>query len=78
MYKAFNKVRGEYVAIKKAKGFAPDEALRLESAMLKNCNSRYIVRFIDAFQNGDEFWVGTDGILDGVDCNGVLPLWITP
>lgn len=78
MYKAFSKVDGEYVAIKKANLTVPDEMLRSESAMLKDCNSKYVVRYIDAFQNGDEFWVGADGVLDGVDCNGVLPLWITP
>ena len=77
VYKAFSKVDGDYVAIKKAKGLTPNETLRSESAMLKDCNSKYVVRYIDAFQNGDEFWVGTDGVLDGVDCNGVLPLWIT-
>lgn len=77
MYKAFSKVDGDYVAIKKAKGLTPNVMLRLESAILKECNSKYVVRYIDAFQNGSEFWVGTDGVLDGVDCNGVLPLWIT-
>ena len=76
MYKAFSKVNGEYVAIKKANLTVSDEELRSESAMLKDCNSSYIVRYFDAFQNGNEFWVGTDGALDGVDCNGVLPLWI--
>ena len=74
MYKAFSKVDGDYVAIKKANLTVSDEELRSESAILKDCNSKYVVRYIDAFQNGSEFWVGADGVLDRVDCNGVLPL----
>ena len=77
MYKAFSKADGDYVAIKKANLTVSDEELRSESVMLKDCNSKYVVRYIGSFQNGNEFWVGTDGVLDGVDCNGVLPLWIT-
>lgn len=59
VFKAFNTVSNDYVAVKKVKGNMNDAGQPSESNLLKECNSKYIVRYQDVVQHGEEIWVCT-------------------
>ena len=59
MFQALDKKGNDYVAIKKTRIVNSNTTVQSESELLKNCSSKYIVRYFDVLQNGKELWVGT-------------------
>ena len=54
---ALDKTSNELVAVKKTKIIAtPDEVMK-ESRILKECKSKFIVRYFDVVKQMSEFWV---------------------
>ena len=58
VYVAKNKKSDELVAIKKVKLVAYNEKIEKESELLKECQSRHIVRYYDVLRRESELWVG--------------------
>ena len=77
VYKAFDKGSGVYVAVKKTRLQKSDAELRSKSELLMSCNSPFIVRYNGVIRNGNELWVKFGRRGDGIDCYGILSLWIT-
>ena len=77
VYKAVDEMSSDYVAMKRMKNAVNTVQLQAESSLLKECNSKYIVRYYSAISKGNEYWVWFCVVVDGIDCNGVLPLWIS-
>ena len=57
MFKAVDEMSSDYVALKKMKKALNTAQLQSESALLKECNSKFIVRYITMIPNGNEYWV---------------------
>ena len=47
----------DYVALKRIKMVVSSSQLQSESALLKECNSKYIVRYYGIVSNRNENWV---------------------
>ena len=47
----------DYVALKRIKMVVSSSQLQSETALLKECNSKFIVRYITMIANGNEYWV---------------------
>ena len=58
MFVALDKSSNDLVAIKRVKMMMEDEEIASESELLKECQSRYIVRYYDAIRRKGELWVG--------------------
>ena len=58
VYVAKNKKSNELVAIKKVELVAYDKKIDRELKLLKECKSRYIVRYYDVLKRKSELWVG--------------------
>ena len=58
VFKALNNISHDLVAIKKVKLLSDDKRIEKESELLKECQSRYIVRYYDVMQREREMWVG--------------------
>ena len=58
MFVALDKSSNDLVAIKRVKMLMEDEEIASESELLKECQSRYIVRYYDVIRRGGELWVG--------------------
>ena len=57
VFLALDKTSNELVAVKKTKIIAtPDEVMK-ESRILKDCKSKFIVRYFDVVKQMSEFWV---------------------
>lgn len=57
VFLALDKTSNELVAVKKTKIIAtPDEVMK-ESRILKECKSKFIVRYFDVVKQTSEFWV---------------------
>ena len=57
VFLALDKTSNELVAVKKTKIIAtPDEVMK-ESRILKECKSKFIVRYFDVVKQMGEFWV---------------------
>ena len=57
VFLALDKTSNELVAIKKTKIIAtPDEVMK-ESRILKECKSKFIVRYFDVVEQTNELWV---------------------
>ena len=57
VFLALDETSNELVAIKKTKIIAtPDEVMK-ESRILKECKSKFIVRYFDVVKQTNEFWV---------------------
>ena len=54
---ALDKKSNDLVAIKRVKMVMEDEEIASESKLLKECQSRYIVRYYDVMRRGGELWV---------------------
>ena len=75
MYVALDKASNDYVAVKRVQMEVDESTVQNESRMLKECGSKYIVRYFDLVKVGNEVWVRLIAVrLNGVDCDGVLPL----
>ena len=58
MFVALDKSSNDLVAIKRVKMMMDDSKIASESELLKECQSRYIVRYYDVLRRGGELWVG--------------------
>ena len=58
MFVALDKSSNDLVAIKRVKMMMEDGQIASESELLKECQSRYIVRYYDVMQREREMWVG--------------------
>ena len=55
---ALDKSSNDLVAIKRVKMMMDDSEIASESELLKECQSRYIVRYYDVIRREGELWVG--------------------
>ena len=53
-----DKSSNDLVAIKRVKMMMDDSKIASESELLKECQSRYIVRYYDVMRMESELWVG--------------------
>ena len=58
VFAALDKKSNDLVAIKRVKMVMEDDQIKSESKLLKECQSRYIVRYYDAIRRKGELWVG--------------------
>ena len=58
VFLAKDKESSSLVAIKRVKMMMDDGQIASESELLKECQSRYIVRYYDVMQREREMWVG--------------------
>lgn len=54
---ALDKTSSDYVAIKKVRMNGNEDKIKSESRLLKECQSRYIVRYYDVLTGENELWV---------------------
>ena len=73
MYLARDKTLNDLVAIKKVRILVGNETFENESQMLKECISRYIVRYYGMIRKPNELWVWVVALSNGADYHGVLP-----
>ena len=57
VYVALDKKSNDLVAIKRVKMVMEDDQIASESKLLKECQSRYIVRYYDVMRMESELWV---------------------
>ena len=57
VFVALDKKSNDLVAIKKVKPLLNEDKLENEWKLLKECQSRYIVRYYDVLRRDGEFWV---------------------
>ena len=57
MFVALDKTSNDLVAIKRVKMVMEDDQIASESKLLKECQSRYIVRYYDVMRMDSELWV---------------------
>ena len=58
VFVAQDKKSNDLVAIKRLKPIGNGNAIETELELLKECQSRYIVRYYDAIRRKGELWVG--------------------
>ena len=57
VFAALDKKSNDLVAIKRVKMVMEDDQIASESKLLKECQSRYIVRYYDVLRREGELWV---------------------
>mgnify|MGYP000006477429 CR=1 FL=1 len=57
VFVALDKSSNDLVAIKRVKMVMEDDQIASESKLLKECQSRYIVRYYDVMRMESELWV---------------------
>ena len=57
MFKAVENKSHDYVALKRIKMVGSSSQLQTETVLLKECNSKFIVRYITMIPNESEYWV---------------------
>ena len=57
MFVALDKTSNDLVAIKRVKMVMEDDQIASESKLLKECQSRYIVRYHSVLRMESELWV---------------------
>ena len=57
VFVALDKSSNDLVAIKRVKMVMEDDQIASESKLLKECQSRYIVRYYDVMRMDSELWV---------------------
>ena len=57
MFVAVDKTLNDLVVIKKVRTLMNGGSIESESQLLKECHSRYIVRYYDVLRRDGEFWV---------------------
>ena len=57
VFKALDTISHDLVAIKKVKLLSDDKRIEKESELLKECQSRYIVRYHSVLRMESELWV---------------------
>ena len=58
VFVALDKTSNDLVAIKRVRILMNDNEIESESKLLKECQSRYIVRYYNLIRKDNEFWVG--------------------
>ena len=58
VFVALDKTSNDLVAIKRVRVMTEDDAIANESKMLKECQSRFVVRYYDVLKREGELWVG--------------------
>ena len=58
VFVALDKASNDLVAIKRVKMVMEDDQIASESKLLKECQSRYIVRYYDVIRREGGLWVG--------------------
>ncbi len=77
VYLALDKTTGDYTAVKRVHMKVDESTVKNESKKLRECGSKYIVRYFNLVKMGSEVWVRLLAVrYSCVDCDGVLPLWI--
>ena len=76
VFVALDRKSNDLVAIKKVKPLLNEDKLENEWKLLKECQSRYIVRYYDVLRRDGEFWVRLVVLGNAVDCDGILSLWV--
>ena len=76
VFVALDRTSNDLVAIKRVKMVMEDDQIASESKLLKECQSRYIVRYYDVLRREGELWVRYVDLGNDVDCDGVLSLWV--
>ena len=64
VFVALDKSSNDLVAIKRVKMVMEDDQIASESKLLKECQSRYIVRYYDVMRMESELWVCMVGMDD--------------
>ena len=62
MYVALDKASNDYVAVKRVQMKVDESTVQNESKVLKECGSKYIVRYYDLGKVGNEVWVRLIGL----------------
>ena len=57
VYLALDRTSNDYVAVKKVKIEVDESRVRNESRMLKECGSKFVVRYYDLVKVWNELWV---------------------
>ena len=57
VFVALDKKSNDLVAIKRVKMVMEDEEIASESKLLKECQSRFVVRYYDVLRREGELWV---------------------
>ena len=57
VFAALDKRSNDLVVIKRVKMVMEDDQIKSESKLLKECESRYIVRYYDVLRREGELWV---------------------
>ena len=57
VFVALDKTSNDLVAIKRVKMVMEDDQIASESKLLKECQSRYIVKYYNVLRKGGELWV---------------------
>ena len=57
VFVALDKTSNDLVAIKRVKMVMEDDQIKSESKLLKECQSRFIVRYYDVLRREGEVWV---------------------
>ena len=57
VFVALDKTSNDLVAIKRVKMVMEDDQIKSESKLLKECQSRYIVHYLDVIASESELWV---------------------
>ena len=52
-----DEMSSDYVALKRIRRALNTAQVQSESALLTECNSKFIVRYITMIPNGNEYWV---------------------
>ena len=58
VFVALDKTSNDLVAIKRVRILMNDSEIESESKLLKECQSRYIVRYYNVIRKENELWVG--------------------
>ena len=77
VFVALDTKSNDLVAIKRVKPLLNEDKLENEWKLLKECQSRYIVRYFDVLRREGEFWVRLVVLGNDVDCDGILSLRVT-
>ena len=70
-FKARNRNTKEIVLMARVKNELDVERIESRFSQLKECDSTFLVRYLDLVKKNDALWVVIPLIVDRIDCNGV-------
>ena len=74
-FKARNRNTKEIVLMARVKNGLDVERIESRFSQLKECDSAFLVRYLDLVKKNDALWVMIPLIVDRIDCNGVY--WLS-